>query len=79
MSNRIRNIPGKQVVRAFQRLGWIHTHTTGDHVYLRSPETGAHVSIPVVRNTPVKMGLLHNLLLRNNISEDAFITALRSK
>lgn len=45
---RLANISGKQAVKAFERAGFVHVHTSGDHAILKKKGLPT-LSIPLHR------------------------------
>jgi predicted RNA binding protein YcfA (HicA-like mRNA interferase family) len=61
MSKLPREIDGKELARALQRLGYARVRQSADHLRLRTQENGEHhVTVPDHR--PLKTGTLHGIL-----------------
>ncbi|MDA1192906.1 MAG: type II toxin-antitoxin system HicA family toxin [Candidatus Poribacteria bacterium] len=67
------------VVRAFERLGWVHTRTTGSHLIFHKEGNPSVLSIPNHPRQDIKPGLLKGLLRTADVSDEEFLAALRGR
>ncbi len=71
---KLANISGKEAVKAFTKVGYIHVHTSGDHAVLQ--KTGfPTLSIPLHRE--VARFLLKTQIKRAKLTEEEFIKLLK--
>jgi predicted RNA binding protein YcfA (HicA-like mRNA interferase family) len=56
-----RDIDGKELARALQRLGYAHARQSGDHLRLTTHQNGEH-HLTVPDHRPLKSGTLHGIL-----------------
>ena len=71
---KLTNISGKKAVKAFLKFGYIHVHTSGDHVILQKPGSPT-LSIPLHKE--VARFLLKSQVRRAKLTEDEFMRLLR--
>ncbi|OGE09095.1 hypothetical protein A3A60_01390 [Candidatus Curtissbacteria bacterium RIFCSPLOWO2_01_FULL_42_26] len=69
---KLANISGKQAVKAFEKFGYTHSHTSGDHAILKRPNSPT-LSIPLHKE--VAPFLLKSQLKRSGISQEEFLKA----
>ncbi len=67
-------ISGRKAVTAFQRAGWEFARQRGSHVVLTRP--GSLVTLSVPLHSPVRRGLLHDLIRKAGLTDDEFIALL---
>ena len=67
-------VNGRQVVKAFERLGWRFVRQKGRHMALVKDGNPATLSVP--DHNPVARGTLRALVARSGHSEEEFIAAL---
>lgn len=73
---KLANISGKEAVKAFERAGYTHVHTSGDHAILQ--KTGCPtLSIPLHKE--VARFLLKAQTKRAKLTEQEFIRLLKKK
>ncbi|MCE9592256.1 MAG: type II toxin-antitoxin system HicA family toxin [Planctomycetes bacterium] len=65
----MKQISGKQLVRALQRHGWILLRVHGSHHIFGKPGVTVRLSVPVHGNQPLKLGLLRHLLKSAGLEE----------
>ena len=65
---------GRQVVRAFERLGWEVARQRGSHIILVKPGSIATLSVPDHRE--VAQGTLRGLLRRSFVTPHEFVRAV---
>jgi predicted RNA binding protein YcfA (HicA-like mRNA interferase family) len=64
----------KEVIQAFERLGWEIARQRGSHIIMTKPGHLATLSIP---NHPfVARGTLHSLLVKSGVSLEEFLDFL---
>ena len=71
---KLANISGRKAVKAFEKLGFVHVHTSGDHAILQKRGTPT-LSIPLHKE--VAPYLLKSQVKRANVSIDAFLKAVK--
>lgn len=71
---KLANISGKQAVKAFVRLGYVHVHTSGDHAILQKSNSPS-LSIPLHRE--VAPFLLKAQIRRAGSTTNTFLNALK--
>jgi len=64
----------RQVVRAFERLGWEASRRQGSHIVLTKPGSLASLSVP--NHPEVARGTLRALISRAGLTVDEFLEAL---
>jgi len=64
----------REVVRAFERLGWEVARQRGSHVILTKPGSIASLSVP--QHPEVARGTLRALMARAGLSPERFLEAL---
>ena len=64
----------RQVVRAFERLGWEASRRQGSHIILTKPGSVASLSVP--NHAEVARGTLRALISRAGLTVDEFLEAL---
>lgn len=57
---------GKEVIRAFHRLGFIVDHQRGSHIFLHNLKR--NISVVVPNHKELRKGTLHNILKKAGIS-----------
>lgn len=65
---------GKEVVRAFERLGWTFVRRVSSHLILTKP--GSLMTLSVPDHSEVARGTLRSLIAKAGVSVDEFIGAL---
>ncbi len=63
-------ISGKKFCRILEKNGWELKRIHGRHHIYTKPNNPARISVPVHRNTPLKIGLLKYLMKIAGIKED---------
>ncbi len=67
---RLPRVSGKQVVQALGRNGFAFSHVRGSHHYLRKPDGGGLVVIPVHGNRDLPAGTLRSILRQAEIDAE---------
>jgi len=62
-------VSGKEAAKAFEKLGFVYRHTTGDHMIYKKPGT-ATLSIP--DHKELDAGLLRHLISSAGITPEEF-------
>lgn len=57
---------GREVVKAFRRIGFVVDHQRGSHIFMHNLEKNISVVIPLHKE--LKKGTLHNILKKVNVS-----------
>ncbi len=63
-------ISGKDFARLLEKHGWERKRIKGSHHIYAKSGNPARISVPIHRNTPLKIGLLRHFLKTANIPED---------
>ena len=64
----------REVVRAFERLGWQIARQKGSHIILTRP--GSTVTLSIPDHDEVARGTLRALIAKGGLTVDQFISAL---
>jgi len=75
MVARLPQVKPQELIRAFERLGFVVRRQTGSHAVLRHAQTKIIVSVPV-HSRDIKRGLLFGILKQANISREEFLKHL---
>lgn len=67
---KIANLSGKKAVKVFEKFGYIHTHTSGDHAILQKIGSPT-LSIPLHKE--IAPFLLNSQIKRAGITIDLFL------
>ena len=65
----------REVVRAFERLGWEVTRQRGSHIVLTKP--GSPVTLSVPDHTEVARGTLRALIAKAGLTVEEFLAAAK--
>lgn len=76
MSKRAPRVSGKDVVAALRRLGYDLQEVRGSHHYLRHPERGGRVTVPVHGTAILPPKTLASVLGQADLTEDELREAL---
>jgi len=57
---------GRQVVKAFRRVGYIIDHQRGSHIFLHNPDR--NISVVVPNHKELKKGTLNNILKKAGLT-----------
>lgn len=68
------NLSGKEVVKAFENLGWEFSRQSGSHIVLTKDGEMASLSVPNHRE--VAKGTLRSLIRAANLTVDEFVKAI---
>ncbi|MDQ6788532.1 MAG: type II toxin-antitoxin system HicA family toxin [Acidobacteriota bacterium] len=68
------NLSGKEVVKAFENLGWEFSRQSGSHIVLT--KDGEIVSLSVPNHKEVAKGTLRSLIRAANLTIDEFVKAI---
>ncbi len=68
------NLSGKEVVRAFEKLGWEFSRQSGSHIVLTKDGEMASLSVP--NHKEVAKGTLRSLIRAANLTIDEFVKAI---
>lgn len=66
----MKSVSGKELCRVLERHGRILSRITASHHISTKPSNRVHLSVPVHRNTPLKIGTLRALLRAAELSEE---------
>jgi len=67
-------ISGREAVQAFEKAGWEHVRTRGDHMIMTKPGVRVNLSIPDHRE--LDRGTLRKLVALAGLSVDEFLELL---
>ncbi len=65
---RLPRASGRSVVRALQRDGFVLSHILGSHHYLRRPDGGGLVVVPVHSNHDLPDGTMRSILRQSGLT-----------
>ncbi len=68
------NLSGKEVVKAFENLGWEFSRQSGTHIVLTKDGEMASLSVP--NHKEVAKGTLRSLIRAANLTIDEFVKAI---
>ena len=68
------NLSGKEVVKAFENLGWEFSRQSGSHIVLTKDGETASLSVP--NHKEVAKGTLRSLIRAANLTIDEFVKAI---
>lgn len=68
------NLSGKEVVKAFENLGWEFSRQSGSHIVLIKDGEMALLSVP--NHKQVAKGTLRSLIRAANLTIDKFVEAI---
>ena len=68
------NLSGKEVVKAFENLGWEFSRQSGSHIVLTKDGEMASLSVP--NHKAVAKGTLRSLIRAANLTIDEFVKAI---
>ena len=70
-------LSGKEVAKIAEKLGFIHSHTTGSHMVYKHPE-GRRTTIPHHSGEKIGPGLLNKIIKKDlRITRDEFIKHIK--
>lgn len=70
----LRNVSGREALRAFERLGFDLDHQTGSHAILYRQHPRGRVSLPL--HPIIKVGTLVGILRAAKVAREEFLQAL---
>ncbi len=68
----MRALEGREVVRAFERAGFVVARTNGSHAIMKKDGHPRSVSVPVHAGKDIKPGTLKGLISASGLSVDDF-------
>ena len=68
------NLSGKEVIRAFENLGWEVSRQSGSHIVLTKDGEMASLSVP--NHKEVAKGTLRSLIRAANLTIDEFVKTI---
>jgi predicted RNA binding protein YcfA (HicA-like mRNA interferase family) len=71
---RLPRISGREALRAFERDGWVHRRTSGDHMQLTKP---GFRTLVVPDHRELRVGTLRGLIRSAGLSVDRFVALLQ--
>lgn len=75
MPERLPQVKPQELIKAFEKLGFVIRRQTGSHVILRHPQTKCITCIPV-HAKDIKRGLLFGIIKQAGISKDELLKNL---
>ena len=63
-------VSGKDLAKALERLGWIHTRTRGSHRIYASPDGQSITVVPVHGNQTLPIGTQRGIIKDAGLTED---------
>jgi len=72
---RLPRLSGREVVKAFSRLGWEHARQAGSHVIMVRQGHPATLSVP--DHKEVALGTLRSLIRSAGLTVDEFVDAVK--
>jgi predicted RNA binding protein YcfA (HicA-like mRNA interferase family) len=77
MGNKLpRDVSGREVVEALQKIGYEIVHRKGSHIRMRDDANPNHLPITVPDHKSIKPGLLRQILRNANLTVDEFLTLI---
>jgi predicted RNA binding protein YcfA (HicA-like mRNA interferase family) len=77
MGNKLpRDVSGREVVEALQKIGYKIVHRKGRHIRMRDDANPNHLPITVPDHKSIKPGLLRQILRNANLTVDEFLTLI---
>lgn len=73
---KLANISGRDAVKVFVKLGYSHTHTSGDHAIL---QRAGYPTLSIPLHKEVAQFLLKAQIKRAKLSLEEFLKALKKK
>jgi predicted RNA binding protein YcfA (HicA-like mRNA interferase family) len=70
----LRNISGKEAVKAFQKAGWKTLGQVGSHLVMIKPGVRVNLSIP--QHKELSVGTLRALIRNSSLTVDEFLQLL---
>ena len=75
--SKLRPTPGKKVIRALEKLGFLVVRTNGSHVILKH-RSGKSATVPVHGGSDIPRPTLINIVTKQaQVSEDSFLKYLK--
>lgn len=68
---KLRNISGKQAVKAFEKAGWEQIGQVGSHVVM--VKSGMRVNLSIPQHKELSVGTLRALIRNANLTVDEFL------
>lgn len=68
----MRSLKGREVVRAFERAGFMVVRTSGSHRIMKHPEKPGTVSVPMHAGKDIKAGTLKGLISAAGMTKEEF-------
>jgi len=76
MSNDLPAITGREVIRAFEKAGFVEARQRGSHVILKKPGHPYLITVPVHSGRTVGRGLLRGLIQDAGLTVQQFLNLL---
>ena len=78
MSELLPTIKANDLIRILKKDGFIMVHQKGSHATFKHPSAQKRVTIPIHPGKDLKRGLLKGILNDLNLTNEEFLTRLRS-
>ena len=72
----LHNLRPEEVIKAFERAGWINRGQRGSHVKLTRKGNPNILSVPVHKGRTLKIGLLKDQINKARLTVDEFLALL---
>lgn len=69
------SLKAKEVVKIFEKLGWVQARRKGSHIVMKKEGHMATLSIPEHKQKDVAKGTLRNLIRAAGLTEAEFLAA----
>ena len=63
-------ISGEDMVKVLQKLGYVHTRTTGSHTIMKKEEPQGSVVVPVPLHKELAKGTLLSIMRQTNVTRE---------
>jgi len=68
----------KEAIKVFEKVGFVHEHTSGSHYIMRRSSDKGKVVVPLHGTRPLGKGLLLSLLNDAGLTKEQFLKLLKS-
>jgi predicted RNA binding protein YcfA (HicA-like mRNA interferase family) len=72
----LHSLKSDQVIKAFEKAGWINEGRRGKHVKLTKKGNHNILSVPVHKGKTIKIGLLKNQIKKSSLTEEEFLALI---
>ena len=78
MASHLPQVTGREAIRAFGQVGYLHVRTNGSHYILKRDGHPLLLSVPVHGNKAVRRGTLKSLIADAGLTTDGFAALLKT-